>query len=105
MSIITQMYFQIVEENNYTFWPFSGLAIIRLRLGYQRKLIHYNVDIKNGGMRSRFTMSGEVCNYIYAMWNLRWLQCTVQYCTHNTELNKPTTTDNTTIAGINCKEQ
>jgi hypothetical protein len=48
MSIVTQLYFQIVEENNYIFRPFSGWAIIRLRLEYRRKLIYYNVDIKHG---------------------------------------------------------
>jgi hypothetical protein len=47
MSVVTQLYFQIVEENNYMFRPFSGWAIIRLRLEYLRKLIYYNVDIKN----------------------------------------------------------
>jgi hypothetical protein len=36
MSVVTQLYFQIVEENNYMFRPFSGLAIIRLRLEYRR---------------------------------------------------------------------
>jgi hypothetical protein len=40
--------FQIVEENNYKFRPFSGWAIIRLRLENRRKLIYYNVDIKHG---------------------------------------------------------
>jgi hypothetical protein len=50
MSVITQLYFQIVEENNYMFRPFSGWAIIRLRLEYRRKLIYYNVDIKNWGL-------------------------------------------------------
>jgi hypothetical protein len=53
MSVVTQQYFQIVEEINYMFRPFSGWAIIRLRLEYRRKHIHYNVDIKNGGTRSR----------------------------------------------------
>jgi hypothetical protein len=59
MSVVTELYFQIVEEN-YMFRPFSGWAIIRLRLEYRRKHIYYNVDIKNGGTRSRFTMFGEV---------------------------------------------
>jgi hypothetical protein len=70
MSVVTQLYFQIFEEINYMFWPFLGWAIIRLRLEYRRKLIHYNVEIKNGGMRSLFTMCGEVRSYIYAMRNL-----------------------------------
>jgi hypothetical protein len=48
MSVVTQLYIQIVEENNYMFRPFSGWAIIRLRLEYRRKHIYYNVDIKNG---------------------------------------------------------
>jgi hypothetical protein len=52
MSVVTQLYFQIVEGNNYMFRPFSGWAIIRLRLEYRRNLIYYNVDIKNGGTRS-----------------------------------------------------
>jgi hypothetical protein len=46
MSVVTQLYFQIVEENNYMFRPFSGWAIIRLRVEYRRKLICYNVDTK-----------------------------------------------------------
>jgi hypothetical protein len=70
MSVMTQLYFQIVEEINYMFRPFSGWAIIRLRLEYRRKLILYNADIKNGATRSRFTMFGEVRSCIYAMWNL-----------------------------------
>jgi hypothetical protein len=53
---------------------FSGWAIIRLRLEYRRKHMYHNVDIKDGGTRSRFTMFWEVCSYIYAMWNLRWLR-------------------------------
>jgi hypothetical protein len=53
MYVVTQLYFQIVEEINYMFRPFSGWAIIRLRLEYRRKLIYYNVDIKNGETRSR----------------------------------------------------
>jgi hypothetical protein len=40
--------FQIVEENNYMFQPFSGWAIIRLRLQNRRKLIYYNVDVNHG---------------------------------------------------------
>jgi hypothetical protein len=38
MSVVTQLYFQIVEEINYMFRPFSGWAVIRLRLEYRRKL-------------------------------------------------------------------
>jgi hypothetical protein len=71
MTVVTQLYFQIVEEINYMFWPFSGWAIIRLRLEYLRKLIHYNADIKNGGTRCHFTKVGEVHIYVYVMWNLR----------------------------------
>jgi hypothetical protein len=56
MSVVTQLYLQIVKEINYMFRPFSEWAIIRLRLEYRRKLIYYNVDIKHGGRRSRFTM-------------------------------------------------
>jgi hypothetical protein len=48
MSVVKQLYFQIFEENNYMFRPFSGWAIIRLRLEYRRKFIYYNVDIKCG---------------------------------------------------------
>jgi hypothetical protein len=47
MSVVTQLYFQTVEENSYMFRPFSGWVIIRLRLEYRRKRIYYNVDIKN----------------------------------------------------------
>jgi hypothetical protein len=54
MSVVTELYFQIVEENNYMFRPFSGWAIFRLRLEYRRKLIYYNVDIKNGGNEISF---------------------------------------------------
>jgi hypothetical protein len=48
MSVVTHLYFQIVEENNYMFRPFSGWAIIRLRPEYRRKITYYNVDIKHG---------------------------------------------------------
>jgi hypothetical protein len=48
MSVVTQLYFQIVEGNNYMFRPFSWWVIIRLRLEYWRKLIYYNVNIKHG---------------------------------------------------------
>jgi hypothetical protein len=44
MAVITQLYFQIVEEINYMFRPFSGGAIIRLKLEYLRKFTQYNVD-------------------------------------------------------------
>jgi hypothetical protein len=44
MAVIAQLNFQIVEEINYMFRPFSGWAIIRLKLEYRRKLIHYIVD-------------------------------------------------------------
>jgi hypothetical protein len=47
MSVVTQLFFQFVEENNYMFRPFSGWAIIRLRLEHRGKLIYYNVDIKH----------------------------------------------------------
>jgi hypothetical protein len=75
MSAVTQLYFQIVEENN-MFRPFSEWAIIRLRLEYRTKLVYCNVDIKNGGTRFRFKMFREVCSYeyIYRLWNVRWLR-------------------------------
>jgi hypothetical protein len=41
MSVVTQLCFKIVEENNYMFRPFSGWVIIRLRLEYRRTLIYY----------------------------------------------------------------
>jgi hypothetical protein len=44
MAVLTQLYFHIIEEINYMFRPFSGWAIIRLKLEYLRNLIHYNVD-------------------------------------------------------------
>jgi hypothetical protein len=44
MAVVTQLYFQIVEEINYMFRLFSGWAIIRLKLEYGRKVTHYNVD-------------------------------------------------------------
>jgi hypothetical protein len=71
MSVVTRLYFLIVEDINYKFRPFSGWAIIMLRLECRRKLIYYNVDIKNGVTRSRFTVYGDVRSYIYAMWNMR----------------------------------
>jgi hypothetical protein len=45
MSVVTQLCFKIVEENNYMFRPFSGLAIIRLRLEYRRKLIYSGTSV------------------------------------------------------------
>jgi hypothetical protein len=48
MSVVTQLYFQIVEENTYMFRPLSGWAIIRLRLEYRRKLIYYNGPPRKG---------------------------------------------------------
>jgi hypothetical protein len=71
MSVVTQLYVKIVEENNYMFRPFSEWAIIRLRLEYRRKLIYYIVDIKNGGTRSHFTTFGEARSYIYIVWCYR----------------------------------
>jgi hypothetical protein len=44
MSVVTQLYFQIVEEINYMIRPFSGWAIIRLRLEYRRKGPKHVVD-------------------------------------------------------------
>jgi hypothetical protein len=37
MSVVTKLYFQIVEENNYMFWPFSGLAINRVETRISEK--------------------------------------------------------------------
>jgi hypothetical protein len=45
MAVVTQLYFQIVEEMNYVFWPFSGWAVIRLRLEYRRKLIYSGTSV------------------------------------------------------------
>jgi hypothetical protein len=53
MSVVTPPYFQTVEENNYIFRPFYVWAVIRLRLEYWRKLIYYNVDIRNGGVTTQ----------------------------------------------------
>jgi hypothetical protein len=53
MSVVTQLYFQIIEKINCMFRPFSESVIIRLRLKYWRNLIYYSVDIKNKGTRSR----------------------------------------------------
>jgi hypothetical protein len=61
-------------KNNYMFRPSSGWAFISLRLEYRRQLTHCNVDIKNGGARYRFAVIGEVCSYIYGMWDVRWLR-------------------------------
>jgi hypothetical protein len=38
MAVVTQLYFQIVEEINYMFRPFSGWAINRLKLEYVKNL-------------------------------------------------------------------
>jgi hypothetical protein len=74
MSVATQLYFQMVEEINYMLRPFSAWVIIRLRLEYRRKFIYYNVDIKNGEKRSRFTMFGEVRSYICTLnWYQYWI--------------------------------
>jgi hypothetical protein len=43
--------FQIVEENNYMSRPFSGWAIIRLRLEYRRKLIYSYTHPEDGPPR------------------------------------------------------
>jgi hypothetical protein len=44
-AVVTQLYFQIVEEISYMFWPFSGWAIIRLKLEISQKThTHCNVD-------------------------------------------------------------
>jgi hypothetical protein len=48
MSVVTHLYFQIVEENNYMFRPFSVWAIIRLRLEYWRHLISTSIESHNG---------------------------------------------------------
>jgi hypothetical protein len=45
MAVVTQLYFQIVEEINYMFRPFSGWAIIGLKLEYRRNLAHYNSSV------------------------------------------------------------
>jgi hypothetical protein len=37
MAVVTLLYFQIVGEINYMFRPFSGWAIIRLRLEISEK--------------------------------------------------------------------
>jgi hypothetical protein len=65
MSVVTQLYFQIVEENDYMFRPFSGWAIIRLRLEYRRKHIYYDVEIKNGGTRGKLRNSTTVSTMWY----------------------------------------
>jgi hypothetical protein len=74
VTVVTQLCFQIVEEINYRFRPFSGWAIIRLKLEYLRNLtLQYGLYMKNGGTKSRFIVVGEVLSYIYVMWNLRQL--------------------------------
>jgi hypothetical protein len=73
MSVVTQLYFQIVEEINCMFRPFSGWAIIRLRLEYWRKLIYYNVNIKNGGKRYHFAMFWEVCSRNHRRFHIAYI--------------------------------
>jgi hypothetical protein len=50
LSVITQLYFQIFEENHYMFRPFSGWTIIS------------NVDIKNGGGVQPTQKRAETCS-------------------------------------------
>jgi hypothetical protein len=63
MSVVTQLYFQI-GENNFMFRFFFGWEIIKLRLEFRGKLTYHNLDIRNVRTRSRFTIFGEVCSYI-----------------------------------------
>jgi hypothetical protein len=66
MSVVTHLYFQIVEENNYMFRPFSGLAIIKLRLEYRRKLIYCTTMwiLSMGNEISFYNVCGGVWLYI-----------------------------------------
>jgi hypothetical protein len=73
MPVLTQLYFQIVEENNYMFRPFAWWAIIRLRLEYRRKFIYYNVDIKHGERDLVLQCLGRsVAIYTYVRWSVRF---------------------------------
>jgi hypothetical protein len=49
MSIVTQLYFQIVEEINYMFRPifWVGHHQVEIRISEKTHILH--VDIKNGG--------------------------------------------------------
>jgi hypothetical protein len=62
--------FKLLKKSTTCFGPFlGGHHQVEARIS-EKKLIYYNVDIKNGGTKSHFTMFGEVRSYIYAMWNL-----------------------------------
>jgi hypothetical protein len=61
--------FSICLKNNYTFRPFSGWAIIWLRLEHRGKLIHYNVDNKHGEQDLVLQCLGRGCSYIY-IWDV-----------------------------------
>jgi hypothetical protein len=52
MSVVTQLYFKIVEEYNYMFRPFSGWVTIRLRLEYfYGCTFMYNVFMRDFSLR------------------------------------------------------
>jgi hypothetical protein len=73
MYVVTQLYFQIVEENKHVsalFWVGHHQAETRI----SEKTHILQCGHQEWGTRSRFTMFGEVCSYICAMWNLRWLR-------------------------------
>jgi hypothetical protein len=48
MSVVTHLYFKIVEENNYMFRPFSGWAIIRLRISEKTHIVQCGHCSKRG---------------------------------------------------------
>jgi hypothetical protein len=61
MSVLTQLYLQNCGKNQLHVSALNGWAVIRLKLGSQRKFIHYDVYYTSrteggGGMRSRFTI-------------------------------------------------
>jgi hypothetical protein len=68
MSVVTQLYFQIVEENNYMFRPFSGWAIIRLRLEYRRKLSTTIWTSRMGELDLVLRYLEEVCSSFPLTW-------------------------------------
>jgi hypothetical protein len=82
MVVVTQLYFQNFAVMNYRFRPFPGWAIIRLRLEYRRNLIYCNVDIKNGGTRSRFTLFGEGFTLGFSSWQHRRRSTPYRLTTH-----------------------
>jgi hypothetical protein len=76
MSVVTKLYFQIVEEINYTFRPFPGWPIIRLRLEYRRK----SRSTSHWDLESKMSVCGvRILVYCSVSWNMFQL-CAGLFC-------------------------